>query len=124
MGQLSSLREDRMTALWESYEADKKMQEFYLAHRAQITVQCVTLQDLLVKHNITDLDLLQIDAEGYDYEILKSIDFQRIKPRFINFEHALLSTTQRLECRQMLERIGYIVHEWAGADTTCQLIHP
>lgn len=119
--QLSSLRADRMTSIWDSYEADKTLQEFYLAHRAQTTVQCVTLQDLLEKHKITKLDLLQIDAEGYDYEILKSIDFQRIKPRFINFEHTLLSSDERMACRAMLESAGYIVHKSYTADTLCEL---
>lgn len=121
MRQLSSLREDRMTSLWESYEANKELQQFYLDHRASFAVRCVTLEDILVTHDIGILDFLQIDAEGYDFEILKSVDFKRIKPRFINFEHALLSTVERAECRAMLESVGYIVHESNGADTLCQL---
>src|SRR6185369_15431509 len=118
--QLSSLRADRMTTLWNAFEADKAMQDFYLAHRAEVRVQCVTLQDLLIKHRIAGIDLLQIDAEGYDYEILKSIDVQRVRPRFINFEHALLSETERAACNAMLVAAGYIVHNSCTADTLCE----
>ena len=38
-------------------------------------VKCVSLDSLLVKYNINNIDLLIIDAEGYDYEIIKAIPF-------------------------------------------------
>jgi FkbM family methyltransferase len=50
-------------------------------------VPCISFMDLVEQENITKLHLLQIDAEGYDIEIINSIDFNRIKPYIINFEH-------------------------------------
>lgn len=50
-------------------------------------VSCLSFMDLIENEKISKLHLLQIDAEGYDIEILKSIDFNKIKPRIINFEH-------------------------------------
>jgi FkbM family methyltransferase len=50
-------------------------------------VPCIALMDLIASEKINQLHLLQIDAEGYDIEIVKSIDFTKIKPRVINFEH-------------------------------------
>lgn len=117
--QLSSLRPDRMTTAWNAYEKDGALQEFYLAHRAKTSVRCVTLRDIMGKYSIATLDLLQIDAEGYDFEILKTIDF-RNAPRFINFESSLLSPTERSECDSMLRKAGYDLLEW-GSDTFCTL---
>jgi len=50
-------------------------------------VPCIALMDLIASEKISQLHLLQIDAEGYDIEIVKSIDFSKIKPKVINFEH-------------------------------------
>lgn len=50
-------------------------------------ISCISFMDLIEEEKITKLHLLQIDAEGYDVEIVKSIDFKKIKPRIINFEH-------------------------------------
>jgi len=51
-----------------------------------IQVPCTTLTSLMQYHNFTDIDLLQIDAEGYDGEIICDIDFSSFRPRFIQFE--------------------------------------
>lgn len=50
-------------------------------------VPCLSFSNLISRENIKKLHLLQIDAEGYDLEIIRSINFQSIKPRIINFEH-------------------------------------
>jgi len=67
-----------------------------LAHADQITgldnhlqkeiVNCITYAKLLAKHGFTEVDILQIDTEGYDYEIIKSIDFENLRPYVIIFE--------------------------------------
>ena len=49
-------------------------------------VPCMSLMALLAEHNISELDLLQIDTEGYDAEIIGQIDFTRTKPALIKFE--------------------------------------
>lgn len=47
---------------------------------------CLTFNDLIKKHNIKNIDLLQIDAEGYDGELICNIDFNSVKPKFIRYE--------------------------------------
>jgi FkbM family methyltransferase len=47
---------------------------------------CLTFTDLLNKHNVKRIDLLQIDTEGFDGEIICSIDFSRIRPKYIRYE--------------------------------------
>jgi len=50
-------------------------------------IPCISFMDLIESEKIAKLHLLQIDAEGYDLEIIRSIDFNKIKPLVINFEH-------------------------------------
>ena len=47
---------------------------------------CMTLNSLCEKHNITQVDFLKIDAEGYDCHIINSIDFKKLHISFILFE--------------------------------------
>lgn len=47
---------------------------------------CLTFDDLLKKHNIKKIDLLQIDTEGFDGELVCSIDFTKIRPKYIRYE--------------------------------------
>jgi len=74
------------------------------------TVRCMTLHDLLQQYQITELDLLQIDAEGYDAEILRSIDFDALRPSIVRFEHGRLKKMPRqtfLEVQELLRSHGY-----------------
>lgn len=77
------------------------------------TVKCVTLTELLDQHQVRRVDLLQIDTEGYDREIIKMIDFQRIKPALIHFEHGLpdqvMSVAEFKDCAGLLMDQGYLV---------------
>lgn len=55
----------------------------------QVKVACLSLSELIDQHSIRTLDVLQIDTEGYDAEIVRGIDFTRLKPAVIHFEHGL-----------------------------------
>lgn len=46
-------------------------------------VRCAPLADILREHVIGELDLLTIDAEGYDFEVLKTLDFEVSRPRVV-----------------------------------------
>ncbi len=70
-------------------------------------IDCLTIDDVLRQSNIDSVDFLQIDAEGYDYEILKSIDFTRIRPHILRFEYRHFSQHDIDECLKMLATHGY-----------------
>lgn len=70
-------------------------------------VKCLSLNSVLVKHNITKIDLLIIDVEGYDYEIIKSIPFHTIKPQVIIYEHSHFNGYIKTECSNFLLNAGY-----------------
>lgn len=77
-------------------------------------VPCYTIPSLLDKHGFSDLDLLQIDVEGYEYEILRHLAFNLIRPKIINYEHAHLSAADRMACTQLLEKEGYQIEVFGG----------
>lgn len=83
-------------------------------------VLCVTFNTLLDEAGIREVDLLQIDAEGFDYEVIKTIDFDRFKPRILHYEHMHLSDRDRDECVVRLLKNGYRIAT-GFADTTAVL---
>ena len=70
-------------------------------------IRCRTLDGLRQEHGFRKFDLVQIDAEGHDYEIVRTIDFGAAKPSLIRFEHIHLSERDCTECVRMLARHGY-----------------
>jgi FkbM family methyltransferase len=76
----------------------------------QETVKTVPLSELLDAHQVKHIDLLQIDTEGYDFEILKMLDFRRFQPTLINLEHLHLSPADCEACLELLLAQGYMVH--------------
>lgn len=74
-------------------------------------VPCISLNDLLKKHQVEKIDLLQIDTEGYDSEIILNLDFQVIKPQIIHFEHHRSTGTMSKEkfstVTEVLHNNGY-----------------
>ena len=51
-----------------------------------VDIQCLTFNQLVEKYAITHIDKLQIDVEGAEYEILNSIDYEKIIIKKILFE--------------------------------------
>jgi FkbM family methyltransferase len=73
----------------------------------EIRVPCVTLHDLLAEAGCRELDLLQIDAEGYDAEIIRSIDFHTLQPAIIRYEHRNLLQSNHNRLIETLADHGY-----------------
>lgn len=83
---------------------------------AAIDVPARTTSSLLEKHGLQNLDVLQIDTEGYDFTILKSFDFRIAKPQIIHFENNFLNSRERNEALSLLGAEGYATME-LGIDT-------
>ena len=52
----------------------------------EIEIQYLTFTDLVNKYSIASIEMLQIDVEGAEFEILNSIDFEKISIQKIIFE--------------------------------------
>lgn len=70
-------------------------------------VKTISFDELLHEHGVERISLVQIDCEGYDYEIVKMIDFKKFSPDIINLESVHLSERDRKECEEIFERNGY-----------------
>jgi len=70
-------------------------------------VSCISLSELFSGADIHQLSFLQIDTEGYDFEIIKMIDFTRYKPRIIRYECSTLSPEDNQSCIDLLTAQGY-----------------
>ena len=58
----------------------------YRIERVQ-RVRCAPLSEILREHSIGAIDLLTIDAEGFDFEVLQTVDWDVARPRVVLTEH-------------------------------------
>lgn len=75
----------------------------------QEKVEVISPETLLSKFNISKIDLLQIDVEGFDYEVIKILNIKKSRPRLICFENSHLSEEDFTECRNHLNANGYVI---------------
>jgi FkbM family methyltransferase len=62
------------------------------------------------------IDLLSIDTEGHDLNVLKSLDFEKYKPRLVIIETHLMNMDQIMESElyKFLKKNGYYLINWVG----------
>ncbi|WP_114521342.1 FkbM family methyltransferase [Altererythrobacter sp. ZODW24] len=75
-----------------------------------IDVPAMTLDALFAKHSIAELDLLQIDAEGYDWQILQTLDLSAVSPTLIQLETGHLGRRDLAAVAKHLCDAGYDFH--------------
>ena len=78
----------------------------------ETNVKILVFNDLVKKYNINEIEYLFIDTEGYDYKIIKSIDFNRTKINKVKFEYKHLDDTFKfevrlLELREIFSQLNY-----------------
>jgi FkbM family methyltransferase len=75
----------------------------------ETSVESVTVKELLKRNQIKHIDLLHIDAEGYDWIILQQFDFNLLRPRIVLFERKHLTKEDQDASRSMMQNAGYQV---------------
>lgn len=73
----------------------------------QESVECITLPELLEQENVSQIDILQVDAEGLDGLILDQLDLERYRPEAILFEHDNMAKSERAAHVARLTAAGY-----------------
>lgn len=81
------------------HELDKRMTAELL--------QVITFDDLLQKNKFWKVDLLHTDTEGFDYKILRSIDFAEHDIRIVLFEGEWMTQFELKEIIQYLRKFNY-----------------
>jgi len=74
---------------------------------SSIDVRTLTFESLCAAHEVHEIDLVQIDTEGHDFEVIKLIDLERHRPAIVLYEHYHLAPHDRDACERHLERHGY-----------------
>jgi FkbM family methyltransferase len=72
-----------------------------------LRVECHTVASALRSAGLDRVDILQIDAEGYDWPIIRSIDFDRLRPAIVRFEYRNLPAPDADACLAHLSQHGY-----------------
>ncbi|MFT5834286.1 MAG: FkbM family methyltransferase [Cognaticolwellia sp.] len=77
-------------------------------------INCLTFETIFKKYAVQKIDILQIDTEGFDYEILKLFQFNTFLPKIIIFESENLSDSDLAECKVWLHSKGYDFQTFGG----------
>jgi FkbM family methyltransferase len=70
-------------------------------------VVCHTVESALRFAGFQTVDLIQIDAEGCDWPIIRSIDFTRVRPAILRFEYRHMRPSDADACLELLAAHGY-----------------
>ncbi len=73
-------------------------------------VACKSFMDIIYENNVSKIDLLQIDTEGFDFEILNMVDYKIIKPLLIKYEYVNLDEASQIKSIEILNEYGYAVY--------------
>ena len=72
------------------------------------TVRCITFDQLRVLYEIKNIDILQIDCEGYDYDVFKQIWNQGFRPTVVKVEVNYFTVAELKLFRDLLQDSGYV----------------
>lgn len=84
-------------------------------------IQVTTATQLMQTYQIRSLDLLQIDTEGYDFEVIKMFLQAGVKASVVVYEHIHLEEHIQKECTLLLTQNGYQLRSY-GANTVAELM--
>jgi FkbM family methyltransferase len=70
-------------------------------------VVCHSVDSALAAAGLNHVDLIQIDAEGCDWPIIRSIDYRRIRPAILRFEYRHMRPSDADACLKLLAGYGY-----------------
>lgn len=76
-----------------------------------IKVPAVTLTSVLEKYDVSQVDLFSLDVEGFELNVLKGLDFDRYKPKFM-----LIETRYRDEIEEFLKPLYEPIAELSHHD--------
>jgi FkbM family methyltransferase len=73
----------------------------------KVIIPCTTINSLISDYNLKEVSILHIDAEGFDLEVLGTIDLKKNKPSMIMLEHKHLALKPLLKLGSSMKSSGY-----------------
>jgi len=95
-----------------SFERDHLAKHFTSEVERFITEKDIDVRPLsliLKETGFKDPLFLHIDVEGFDYEVLKSLNFRQARPNIIMAEHKHLSASDLYSMTELLKDKGYLI---------------
>jgi len=75
-----------------------------------LSVESINMEELLRRSTLfTNIDVLQIDAEGFDDQVIYSSNIENLRPLIINFELTNLDAQKATAVKSFLSKCGYMV---------------
>ncbi|NHE56972.1 FkbM family methyltransferase [Cyclobacterium plantarum] len=74
---------------------------------SQEEVEVIAPDTLIQRYGLDHIDLLQIDAEGYDLEVIRIFDIPKSQPEAVVFENVGLKEADYAACLSLLQDNGY-----------------
>jgi FkbM family methyltransferase len=95
------------TASFDRSHVAKHIEHRDVARIVAEPVECWTFDILFERAGVERVDVLQVDAEGYDFQLLRLFDIPSRLPSIVNYEHRHLSRSDRNEAVELLISHGY-----------------
>ena len=77
----------------------------------ETNLEMLNLKRLLEKHNITKIDLISIDVEGFEEEVWSSFDYKKYSPEIMIVEHTEMGQYNDGFAKKLLQDPDYeLVH--------------
>jgi FkbM family methyltransferase len=100
---------------------DKNAIEFNLSNFPEVIgkvearkIKVITLKELFKKNEISKIDLLIVDAEGFEYKILRQLSELPEKPSYILFEWGCMKEDVRNALFDLLRELEYKLYSGGG----------
>lgn len=90
---------------------DKVKEKYPKVEIGVMPVSTKKVSSIIDKYKPEKIDLIHIDTEGHDFAILESIDFDRLNPRMVYFEHRHNTRAERDRIIGWLDSFGYQILE-------------
>lgn len=71
------------------------------------TVDVLELTDIMATHNLSSVNILQVDTEGHDVKVLMQFPFERIQPELVIFEYIHVTVNEYRTATNLLNALGY-----------------
>lgn len=88
----------------------------------EMDVECITMHELFTRHGLDSVDVIHTDAEGFDLNILRQIQFDR-PPLLVLYEDLHMSDRDRNEAATLFREHGYEVI-YDGMNACARLSRP